>query len=259
MTARLTHPDAHRIAVLVDGDNMSAVHGLRIMAEAMRLGRVDLARVYGNAARASDWQTCFGYRMIHAGCGKNAADVLLCIDAMELAMGGDWQGFVIASSDGDFVHLAHRLRERGLMVMGIGEAKAPVAFRRACTAFVQVVEVVKLAERPTIRPDGATARSGTGTAVPLPTQRLRDLDGCIWQMMVDNKVPAQGMALTTLNARMATDFGFLIGAHEDKTWRTYFGKRPALFSVDPPSAQARVRYRMQGFAARRPAVPIAAE
>ena len=252
-----------RIALLVDGDNLSPAHAPRIMAEAAKLGRVDLVRVYGNAARTSDWLTTPGYRMVHAGCGKNAADVLLCIDAMELALTGGWGGFVIASSDGDFVHLAQRLRERGLEVLGIGEAKAPAMFGQACTRFVTIGTAELKGNAPShlhsTAPDGAIVRSGTGTAVALPTQRLRDLDGCIRQMMVDHKVPAQGMALTALNARMATDFGFLISAHEDRTWRTYFGKRPTLFSVDPPSAQARVRYRMQGFAARLPVVPIAAE
>ena len=248
-----------RIAVLVDGDNLGPVHAARIMAEAQKLGRVDAARVYGNATRPTDWTTCPGYRFVHAGCGKNAADVLLCIDAMELATGGDWQGFVIASSDGDFVHLALRLRERGLTVMGIGEAKAPASFRAACTTFLQVTDPRSAAERAANAASEPAPQPAAGRAVTLPTDLLRDLDGCIWRMMMDHKVPAKGMTLIALNARMKEDFGFLIGAYEDRTWRAYFTKRPDLFSLDPRSAQARVRYRMQGFTARRNIVPIAAE
>ena len=48
---------------------------------------------------------------MHAGTGKNASDLLLALDAVELALRGDVDHFVIASSDGDFSHLALRLRE----------------------------------------------------------------------------------------------------------------------------------------------------
>ena len=248
-----------RIAVLVDGDNTSPTRAAHIMAEAARMGRVDLARVYGNAAQPSGWLAASGFRMIHAGCGKNAADVLLCIDALELALTGDWAGFVIASSDGDFVHLAQRLRDRGLEVLGIGESKAPATFRDACTAFVELTSLHRATEPPHVAPCVATVGSDTRPVVPLPTQRLRDLEDCILHMMIEHKVPAPGMALTALNARMVTDFGFLIGAHEDRTWRTFFTKRPALFSIDPPSQEARVRYRAKGFAMRASAGAIAAE
>ncbi|MCV2865605.1 NYN domain-containing protein [Albidovulum sediminicola] len=88
-----------------------------------------------NAACNSDWHGAAGFRLIHAGTGKNAADLLLCIDAMELAMGQSFSDVVIASSDGDFAHLAVQLRERGLRVIGVGEAKAPPLFRAACTRF----------------------------------------------------------------------------------------------------------------------------
>ena len=248
-----------RIAILVDGDNTSPVHAARIKDAAAAMGRVDLARVYGNAGQPSGWLTAPGFRMIHAGCGKNAADVLLCIEAMELALTGDWAGFVIASSDGDFVHLAQRLRDRGLDVAGIGEAKAPATFRDACASFIQITPVRQAAELPAISQRDQPTSSDTSQVLPLPTHRLRNLDDCILQMMIEHKVPAQGMRLTELNARMTTEFGFLIGAHEDKTWRAYFTRRPTLFSLDPPSQQARVRYRMKGFAERRFAGAIAAE
>ncbi|MEZ5723187.1 MAG: NYN domain-containing protein [Paracoccaceae bacterium] len=79
-----------------------------------------------------------GIRFVHAGTGKNAADLLLSIDAVELALREGYEMFVIASSDGDFSHLAIRLRETGHLVVGCGVATAPARFRTACSRFVEL-------------------------------------------------------------------------------------------------------------------------
>ena len=67
--------------------------------------------------------------------GKNAADIALVIDAMDLAHGQRLDGFCLISSDSDFTRLAQRLREGGLRVYGFGEQKTPHAFRNACHRF----------------------------------------------------------------------------------------------------------------------------
>ena len=125
-----------RTAVLVDGDNLSAKHSGRILSEAGKLGRIDVARVYAAANRPSDWLTTPGYRLMFAGAGKNAADLLLSMDAIELALVGGIEAFAIATSDRDYTHLAHRLRERGLVVLGFGEPKSPEDFRLSCSEFL---------------------------------------------------------------------------------------------------------------------------
>ena len=113
------------VSVLVDGDNISGKHARQILSVAAQHGELQVVRVYSDAQRNSDWHDAAGYRMQHAGTGKNAADLLLALDAMELLLSRDMRCFVIASSDGDFTHLATRLREHGATVVGIGEAKAP--------------------------------------------------------------------------------------------------------------------------------------
>ena len=55
--------------------------------------------------------------------GKNASDIGLVIDAMDILHGGRFDGFVLVSSDSDFTRLASRIREDGLDVIGIGAAK----------------------------------------------------------------------------------------------------------------------------------------
>ena len=68
--------------------------------------------------------------------GKNASDIALVIDAMDLMHTGRFDGFVLVSSDSDFTRLASRLREQGLEVFGIGARKTPEAFRKACKRFI---------------------------------------------------------------------------------------------------------------------------
>ncbi len=70
--------------------------------------------------------------------GKSATDMRMTIDAMDLLYRGSVDGFGIMSSDSDFLPLAQRIREDGLMVYGFGTAKTPVSFQQACTRFFDV-------------------------------------------------------------------------------------------------------------------------
>jgi hypothetical protein len=130
---------AARVAVLVDGDNVSVRHRGAVMAEATRLGRVDVRRVYGDASKFGEWD---GFRVMHAGGAKNAADMFLVVDAMALALSEGMGAFVIASSDRDFAPVALALRERGVMVVGAGRANAGLTFQQACSRFVVLEETV---------------------------------------------------------------------------------------------------------------------
>lgn len=128
-----------RVAVLVDGDNVPARHHGAVMIEAARLGRVDVRRVYGDAGKFGGWD---GFRVMHAGGAKNAADMFLVVDAMALALSEGIGAFVIASSDRDFAPVALALRERGIMVVGAGRANAGLTFQQSCSRFVVLEEGV---------------------------------------------------------------------------------------------------------------------
>lgn len=129
---------AQSVSVLVDGDNIRGKHAEQILSVAAKHGDPAVVRVYADAQHSSDLHGALGYRMLHAGTGKNASDILLALDAMELLLSRHKCCFVIASSDGDFTHLATRLREHGAKVIGIGKAKAPSAFRARCSEFVEI-------------------------------------------------------------------------------------------------------------------------
>lgn len=59
-----------RVAVLIDGDNVSPKHSAQILIDAATLGQLDIARVYTCGQRNSDWLSMPGYRYMHAGAGK---------------------------------------------------------------------------------------------------------------------------------------------------------------------------------------------
>lgn len=218
------------VAVLVDGDNISGKHAAAILALAKTHGDATITRVYLDAQRGQDWSNALGYRVIHAGSGKNAADILLALDAMEMVLTKGVRNFVIASSDGDFTHLALRLRECGAKVIGAGEAKAPATFRASASAFVQIgaQPVIKLVAQPQVQ--------------------LSDLEVLIRNVIAAHSTKGQGVLVTELNAMLRAQCQVQISALPEKNWRSYLAARPALFDIDPRSPQARVRFKPSGFA-----------
>lgn len=216
---------AQSVAVLVDGDNISGKHAAAILARAATHGEPTITRVYLDTQRGLDWSSAFGYRVIHAGNGKNAADILLALDAMEMLLTKGVQSFVIASSDGDFTHLAMRLRESGAKVIGVGEAKAPASFRASVTQFIELgaKPVVKLVVKPPVT--------------------LSDLDKKIRDMIMAHGEGAKGLRLTVLASLMAKEHEIRLTTLGTKNWRTYLSTHPALFDLDPRGPEACVRFR----------------
>lgn len=123
-----------RVALLVDGDNMAAARAGKLLIRAAREGEMLIRRVYGGASALAGWEKTQGFHLRHAGSGKNAADLLLAVEAMEIMLTGKADVLVIATSDRDFAHLATHLRETGRRVVAIGEEKAPEHFLRCCSA-----------------------------------------------------------------------------------------------------------------------------
>ncbi len=169
---------------------------------------------------------------MHAGVGKNSSDVLLCIDAMELALSGGIQAFAIATSDGDFTHLAQRLRERGLHVLGLGEAKAPNCFRMACSNFVLLGETAAPRK---IQPQHA--------------EKAVNFDRNIRFIIQQHSQQGSGMRLVDLAREMSKAHGTQISTYPERSWRAYLAKRSQLYDLGPRGPEATVRYKPEGFAA----------
>lgn len=132
------------LAVLIDADNTSPKYTQAIFDEIASLGEASVRRCYGDfsSQQMTGWnkvQAEFGLVPHHQPAntvGKNASDIALVIDAMDLLHSGRFDGFVLVSSDSDFTRLASRIREQGLDVFGMGQMKTPAAFRKACKRFI---------------------------------------------------------------------------------------------------------------------------
>ena len=132
------------LSVLIDGDNTSPRYAKPLFDEIATLGEASVRRVYGDfsSPQMNGWsrvQAEFGIVPHHQPAntvGKNASDIALVIDAMDLMHSGRFDGFVLVSSDSDFTRLASRIREQGLDVFGMGMQKTPDAFRKACKRFI---------------------------------------------------------------------------------------------------------------------------
>ena len=136
-------------AVLIDADNIPAKYAGAILKEITSFGEPALRRVYGDwsSGRLKSWTGVVrdlglvAHQESANTTGKNASDIGLVIDAMDILHAGHFDGFVLVSSDSDFTRLASRIREQGLTVIGIGEAKAPDALKNACNRFVAIENI----------------------------------------------------------------------------------------------------------------------
>jgi uncharacterized protein (TIGR00288 family) len=143
------------IALLIDADNASAAHFDPVMTVLAELGTVNIRRAYGNWSKATlkTWaalsvaQAIEPQQQFDLTKGKNATDMKMTIDAMDLLSSGRVDGFGLMSSDSDFTPLVTRLRQDGIPVYGFGTANTPEGFRRACTRFIDVA-ALKPAEVP---------------------------------------------------------------------------------------------------------------
>lgn len=130
--------------MLIDGDNVQRDLLGEILAEAAKYGRVTTRRIYGDFTEQnmSGWKDTLNTHAIQPiqqyryTTGKNATDIALIIDAMDLLHGGTVQGFCIVSSDSDYTKLAMRIQEQGLFVIGVGREQTPKPLVNACEVFV---------------------------------------------------------------------------------------------------------------------------
>lgn len=227
------------VAVLVDGDNLSARYAEQIALRARAFGTVTVRRVYLDAQKTSDWQGGpKGFRLMHAGTGKNASDLLLALDAMELALREGVNRFVIASSDRDFSHLALRLREYGRQVTGIGETKTPQIFRDACETFLTLSPPAEAKDVPQPPPKPVQQRVQKAASPPAPTP---ELDQKIMGIIAELQETERGLKLVKLGAIMASRHKLRISDTPEGNWRAYLTARPKLYDLDPRGPEARVR------------------
>lgn len=132
-----------RLAVLIDAENISTKYIKVILDEISNYGIATYKRAYGDwtAPVLKGWKdevlknSITPMQQYSYTQGKNSTDSAMIIDAMDILYSGKVDGFCIVSSDSDFTRLASRLREAGMLVIGMGEKKTVEAFRTSCTMF----------------------------------------------------------------------------------------------------------------------------
>jgi uncharacterized LabA/DUF88 family protein len=146
----------NKIAILIDGDNAESGLIEQYISEAGRFGRVTVKRIYADWTdnRMKSWKeqlNKFAIRPIQKFAyttAKNSTDTALIIDAMDLLHSKLIDGICIVSSDSDYTGLAHRIREEGLFIMGIGKSHTPEAFVKSCEIFTfsEILEPLEIKE-----------------------------------------------------------------------------------------------------------------
>lgn len=138
------------MAVLIDGENVSEKYLRFIFEELSNYPEsITYKRIYGDWTdnRLGSWKKVLldysitPMQQYSYTTGKNSTDSALIIDAMDILYTGSVSAFCIVSSDSDFTRLATRLRESGMLVVGMGERKTPKAFISACESF-KYLEVI---------------------------------------------------------------------------------------------------------------------
>lgn len=173
-----------RFAVLIDADNTSpkVVEGL--FEEVAKFGEASVRRIYGDfsSPRLKSWTEILQkhaidpYQQFAYTTGKNASDIALVIDAMDLLHSGRFDGFCLVSSDSDFTRLASRLREQGADVYGFGAQKTPESFKQACRRFIYTENLIADTQSAGPNPTQSRSLESPSAAVSLLTKAVSQID-----------------------------------------------------------------------------------
>ena len=219
---------ARRFAVLIDADNTSPRIAAGLFEEIAKFGEASVRRIYGDfsSPRMRSWADILQryaidpYQQFAYTTGKNASDIALVIDAMDLLHSRRFDGFCLVSSDSDFTRLASRLREEGADVYGFGTQRTPESFRQACRRFIYTENLLPEAEAAAQESDGATrVRQPASAAIPLLSKAIAEMeseDGWIELGVVGQRLPnfASDFDPRTYGCRKLSDLVRKTGAFE---------------------------------------------
>lgn len=182
-----------KLAVLIDADNIPYANIKGMLDEIAKHGIPTIKRIYGDWTRQgiSGWKKPllehaitpiqqYGYTT-----GKNATDSAMIIDAMDILHSQKVDGFCLVSSDSDFTRLAIRLRESGMLVLGLGEKKTPNPFIVACDKFIYI-EILSSQEKTLPTAESESAETTMATHEPIDTALIKLLKASVEDLADDN-------------------------------------------------------------------------
>ena len=228
-----------RLAVLIDADNTSPQIAGGLFEEIAKFGEASVRRIYGDfsSSHLKSWSEILQkhaidpYQQFAYTKGKNASDIALVIDAMDLLHSGRFDGFCLVSSDSDFTRLASRLREQGAEVYGFGAQKTPESFRQACRRFIYTENLI-----PESASSDADSAEKTKSLKP-PSAAIPFLNKAILQIESEDGWALLGPVGQQIS-KLFSDFDF----------RTYgcrnlssLVKRTGAFEIDEKNGPLRIR------------------
>jgi len=137
--------ETKKIAILIDADNVEHRHIENIMTKVTSYGTPVIRRIYGDWASPllKNWREILKelafieVQVTPNSKYKNATDISLVIDAMDLLTERDIDIYCIVSSDSDYTKLSLRLRESNKTVIGFGDKnKSNKAFVNSCDEYI---------------------------------------------------------------------------------------------------------------------------
>ena len=148
-----------KIALFIDADNAPASKFEDVLSEVAKYDAVTIRKAYGNWKKPSikAWEDLLHEYAIQPvqqydlSKGKNASDIALVIDAMDVMYTKNIDVMCFVSSDCDFTPMVTRALAEGKVVLGFGERKAPAAFVNACSKFLFLDQDSKSGETKTTK------------------------------------------------------------------------------------------------------------
>lgn len=182
-----------KLAVLIDADNIPYSNIKGMLDEIAKLGIPTIKRIYGDWTRptVSGWKPALLEHAITPiqqysyTTGKNATDSAMIIDAMDILHSEKVDGFCLVSSDSDFTKLATRLRESGMLVVGIGEKKTPKPFIVACDKFIYI-EIIGATESAKPKTISSSSISDASDIDPIDNRIIQLFKSSIEDLADDN-------------------------------------------------------------------------
>ncbi|WP_345887855.1 NYN domain-containing protein [Shewanella algae] len=183
--------EREKIAVFIDADNAPARKFDVILAELAKHGVVSIRKAYGNwkSPGLKQWEDILNEYAIQPiqqfdlTKGKNATDIALVIDAMDILYTKDIDIICLISSDCDFTPLVTRVLSDGKTVFGFGERKAPTAFVNSCSRFLyldaepEVETEVELPIEKALEPAPEKESKAAPTTTKITAPRKKNLKG----------------------------------------------------------------------------------
>ena len=148
------------IALFIDADNAPASKFEDVLSEVAKYGVVTIRKAYGNwkSPTLRQWEDLLHEHAIQPvqqydlTKGKNASDIALVIDAMDVMYTKNIDVMCFISSDCDFTPMVTRAIAEGKVVLGFGERKTPLPFVNACSKFLFLDEEASVEEKEVAKP-----------------------------------------------------------------------------------------------------------